>query len=391
MAEDTPQEDKTEEPTARKLEKAREDGQVLRSQDLTTAIVTIGFIATLYFAASVVGPAFVDIFANSFIFERHQAFETNQMIVSLVSQVSKVGVLLVPALIAAVAFAILGAVALDGFIFSWKAVAPKASKINPISGLARIFGLRAIVELFKSLMKFSLVALFGGLYIYFNFDSVMQLSRSHLDLAIEGGLSTVIAGALLTSLALLVIAAIDVPYQRFDFFKKLRMTKQEIKDEMKDIEGQPEVRQRIKQKQREMAEQRMLQDVPKADVVITNPEHFAIALSYNQSSQDAPRVVAKGKGFIAAKIRQLASENDVHIFEAPVLARAIYFTTEIGGSIPAALYMAVAQVIAYVYNLRQIGRDVVKPQKPRPKVPRELRFDESGQVSSDRSKTQRRS
>jgi len=391
MAEDTPQEDKTEEPTARKLEKAREDGQVLRSQDLTTAIVTIGFIATLYFAASVVGPAFVDIFANSFIFERHQAFETNQMIVSLVSQVSKVGVLLVPALIAAVAFAILGAVALDGFIFSWKAVAPKASKINPISGLARIFGLRAIVELFKSLMKFSLVALFGGLYIYFNFDSVMQLSRSHLDLAIEGGLSTVIAGALLTSLALLVIAAIDVPYQRFDFFKKLRMTKQEIKDEMKDIEGKPEVRQRIKQKQREMAEQRMLQDVPKADVVITNPEHFAIALSYNQSSQDAPRVVAKGKGFIAAKIRQLASDNDVHIFEAPVLARAIYFTTEIGGSIPAALYMAVAQVIAYVYNLRQIGRDVVKPQKPRPKVPRELRFDESGQVSSDRSKTQRRS
>ena len=391
MAEDTPQEDKTEEPTARKLEKAREDGQVLRSQDLTTAIVTIGFIATLYFAASVVGPAFVDIFANSFIFERHQAFETNQMIVSLVSQVSKVGVLLVPALIAAVAFAILGAVALDGFIFSWKAVAPKASKINPISGLARIFGLRAIVELFKSLMKFSLVALFGGLYIYFNFDSVMQLSRSHLDLAIEGGLSTVIAGALLTSLALLVIAAIDVPYQRFDFFKKLRMTKQEIKDEMKDIEGQPEVRQRIKQKQREMAEQRMLQDVPKADVVITNPEHFAIALSYNQSSQDAPRVVAKGKGFIAAKIRELASENDVHIFEAPVLARAIFFTTEIGGSIPAALYMAVAQVIAYVYNLRQIGRDVVKPQKPRPKVPRELRFDESGQVTSDSSKTQRRS
>ncbi len=391
MAEDTPQEDKTEEPTARKLEKAREDGQVLRSQDLTTAIVTIGFIATLYFAASVVGPAFVDIFANSFIFERHQAFETNQMIVSLVSQVSEVGVLLVPALVAAVAFAILGAVALDGFIFSWKAVAPKASKINPISGLARIFGLRAIVELFKSLMKFLLVALFGGLYIYFNFDSVMQLSRSHLGLAIEGGLSTVIAGALLTSLALLVIAAIDVPYQRFDFFKKLRMTKQEIKDEMKDIEGQPEVRQRIKQKQREMAEQRMLQDVPKADVVITNPEHFAIALSYNQSSQDAPRVVAKGKGFIAAKIRELASENDVHIFEAPVLARAIYFTTEIGGSIPAALYMAVAQVIAYVYNLRQIGRDVVKPQKPRPKVPRELRFDESGQVTSDSSKTQRRS
>ena len=206
-------------------------------------------------------------------------------------------------------------------------------------------------------------------------------------MAIEGGLSTVMAGALITSLALLLIAAIDVPYQRFDFLKKLKMTKQEIKDEMKDIEGQPEVRQRIKQKQREMAEQRMLQDVPSADVVITNPEHFAIALSYDQSSQDAPRVVAKGKGFIAAKIRELASENDVHIFEAPILARAIFFTTEVGGAIPAALYMAVAQVIAYVYNLRQISREVARPKKPRPKVPRELRFDERGKSTPESNKT----
>ena len=280
---------------------------------------------------------------------------------------------------AAIVLAILGAIALDGFVFSWKAVAPKASKINPISGFARIFGLKALVELVKSLMKFTLVASIGGLYIYFNFDSVMELSRSHLSMAIQGGLSTVIAGALLTSVALLIIAAIDVPYQRFDFFKKLRMTKQEIKDEMKEIEGQPEVRQRIKQKQREMAEQRMLQDVPKADVVITNPEHFSIALSYDQSSEDAPRVVAKGKGFIAAKIREIANDNKVYIFEAPTLARAIYFTTEIGERIPAALYMAVAQVIAYVYNLRQLTPEVAKPKKPKPKVPRELTFDERGQ------------
>ena len=379
MAEDTPQEDKTEEPTARRLEKAREDGQVLRSQDLTTAVVTIGFIATLYFAGNVVGSAYIDIVASSFIFERHQAFETNQMIVSLVSQVAEIGALLIPALMAAIVLAILGAIALDGFVFSWKAVAPKASKINPISGFARIFGLKALVELVKSLMKFTLVASIGGLYIYFNFNSVMELSRSHLSMAIQGGLSTVIAGALLTSVALLIIAAIDVPYQRFDFFKKLRMTKQEIKDEMKEIEGQPEVRQRIKQKQREMAEQRMLQDVPKADVVITNPEHFSIALSYDQSSEDAPRVVAKGKGFIAAKIREIANDNKIYIFEAPTLARAIYFTTEIGERIPAALYMAVAQVIAYVYNLRQLTPEVAKPKKPKPKVPRELTFDERGQ------------
>jgi len=387
MAEDTPQEDKTEEPTERRLEKAREDGQVLRSQDLTIAVVTMGFIGTLYFAGGLMGPKFVDIVAGSFVFERYQAFEPNQMIVRLVNQIAEIGVLLIPIMIAAVIFAILGAIALDGFVFSWKAVAPKASKINPISGLARIFGLRALVELFKSLMKFTLVATIGGLYIYFNFDSVMELSRTYLNGAIQGGLSTVILGALITSAALMIIAAIDVPYQRFDFFKKLRMTKQEIKDEMKEVEGAPEVRQRVKQKQREMAEQRMLEDVPKADVVITNPEHFSVALSYDQGSEDAPRVVAKGKGFIAAKIRELATEHNVHIFEAPVLARAIFFTTDIGARIPAALYMAVAQVIAYVYNLKQFSSEVEKPKKPKPKVPKDLRFDERGQRSLPETKT----
>jgi len=347
----------------------------------------MGFIGTLYFAGGLMGPKFVDIVAGSFVFERYQAFEPNQMIVRLVNQIAEIGVLLIPIMIAAVIFAILGAIALDGFVFSWKAVAPKASKINPISGLARIFGLRALVELFKSLMKFTLVATIGGLYIYFNFDSVMELSRTYLNGAIQGGLSTVILGALITSAALMIIAAIDVPYQRFDFFKKLRMTKQEIKDEMKEVEGAPEVRQRVKQKQREMAEQRMLEDVPKADVVITNPEHFSVALSYDQGSEDAPRVVAKGKGFIAAKIRELATEHNVHIFEAPVLARAIFFTTDIGARIPAALYMAVAQVIAYVYNLKQFSSEVEKPKKPKPKVPKDLRFDERGQRSLPETKT----
>ena len=387
MAEDTPQEDKTEEPTARRLEKAREDGQVLRSQDLTIAVVTMGFIGTLYFAGGVVGPKYMDIVASSFVFERYQAFEPNQMIVGLVNQVTEIGILLIPILIAAVILAILGAVALDGFVFSWKAIAPKASKINPLSGLARIFGIRAVVELFKSVMKFTLVATIGGLYIYLNFEDVMMLSRTHLNGAIQGGLSTVILGALITSFALMIIAAIDVPYQRFEFFRKLRMTKQEIKDEMKEMEGQPEVRQRVKQKQREMAEQRMLDDVPSADVVITNPEHFSVALSYDQDSEDAPRMVAKGKGFIAAKIRELATEHNVYIFEAPVLARAIYFTTDIGARIPAALYMAVAQVIAYVYSLKQISSEVGRPKKPKPKVPKDLNFDELGERSLVETKT----
>ena len=378
MAEDTPQDDKTEEPTARRIEKAREDGQVLRSQELTIAIVTSGFIATLFFAAGILGPTYMDIFTRGFLIERYQVFEPNQMVFEMVSQVSDVGTVLIPLFVTAVVLAIFGATSLDGFVFSWKAVAPKASKINPISGLARIFGLKALVELFKSLMKFLLVAGIGGFYIYINFEEILKLSRIDLHLGIEQGLSLVIIGALFASVSLMVIAAIDVPYQRFEFFKKLRMTKQEIKDEMKEMEGQPEVKQKIKQKQREIAEQKMLQDVPTADVVITNPEHFSVALSYDQSSEDAPRVVAKGKGFIAAKIREIANENKIFIVEAPPLARAIYFTTEVGSRIPAALYMAVAQVIAYVYSLRETGVRPGKPKKLKPKVPKELKFDERG-------------
>lgn len=385
MAEDTPQDDKTEEPTARRLEKAREDGQVLRSQDLTIAVVTSGFIATLYAVGSLLGPQYVDILARSFSFERYEAFEVNQMVVQLASQIMDVGIVISPLFAVAVILAIAGACALDGFVFSWKSIAPKASKINPISGIARIFGLRALVELFKALMKFLLVAGIGGFYIYLNFSDLIELSRSDIVSAIHGGFSVVLLGALLTSFALVIIAAIDVPYQRFEFIKKLRMTKQEIKDEMKELEGQPEVKQKIKQKQREMAEQRMLQDVPKADVIITNPEHFAIALSYDQESEDAPKVVAKGKGFLAGKIREIASEHKIQIFEAPVLARAIYFTTEIGAAIPAALYMAVAQVIAYVFSLNEVGLGVKKPTKPKPKVPRELQFNELGQRPLDKT------
>ena len=385
MAEDTAQDDKTEEPTARRIEKAREDGQVLRSQELTVAVLTSGFIATLFFAAGLLGPTYVDIFTRGFLIERHEVFESNQMVVGMVGQVSDVGMVLIPIFATAIVLAVFGATLLDGFVFSWKAVAPKASKINPISGFARIFGLRALVELFKSLMKFLLVAGIGGLYIYSNFEEIVRFSRLDLHVGIEKGLSSVIVGALFASVSLMIIAAIDVPYQRFEFIKKLKMTKQEIKDEMKEMEGQPEVKQKIKQKQREMAEQKMLQDVPTADVVITNPEHFSVALSYDQSSEDAPRVVAKGKGFIAAKIREIANENKIHIVEAPPLARAIYFTTDVGARIPAALYMAVAQVIAYVYSLKDSGVGPGKPKKLKAKVPKELRFDERGKTPAGNS------
>jgi flagellar biosynthetic protein FlhB len=382
MAEES-QDDKTEEPTARRLEKAKEDGQVLRSQDMTIAAVTATVIAAMYLGGFWMGPRFVDTFTEALTIPSNYAFEANLALNRLSILALDSFVTVIPVFVLAIVAAIGSATALGGFVFSAKAFAPKASKLNPIKGMSRIFGLKALVELSKALLKFSLVAGIGGSYLYFNFDTIMSVGDMPIDRAIAQSVETVLLGALVATVALVLIALIDVPYQRYEFIKKLKMTKQEIKDEMKDIEGQPEVRQRIRAKQREMAQQRQLDDVPSADVVVTNPQHFAVALVYEMDKEEAPRVVAKGKNFMAKKIRERAGENSVEIFEAPLLARALYFTSDVGMYIPHGLFHAVAQVIAYVYSLNSVAPDGQKMTKPKPKVPEELIFDESGRRSSD--------
>ena len=378
MAEETPQDDKTEEPTARRLEKAREDGQVLRSQDLTIAVVTTGFLVSIYLLGFYLGPALLELYGASLIISSVPLGEPSNLITRFAGFASEAYLTLLPVFGLAILFAIGGATSLDGFVFSGKALAPKISKLNPIKGFERIFGLKALVELVKSMLKFLLVGGIAAIYFYANYNQIVALSRGDTISAIYSGISFVLFGAIIICSALAVIAAIDVPYQRYDFIKKLKMSKQEIKDEFKEMEGQPEVRQKIKQKQREMAEQRMLQDVPKADVIITNPEHFAVALKYDADAGTAPVLLAKGKGLIAQKIREIASANKIHLFEAPPLARALYFTTEIGGFIPKALYISVAQVIAYVYGLEAMKNEETKPDKPVPKVPKDYQFNEQG-------------
>ena len=377
MAEES-QDDKTEEPTARRLEKAKEDGQVLRSQDMTIAAVTGSVIASLYLGGFWMGPRFVDTFAEALTIPANYAFEANLATNRLSALTLESFVTVIPVFALAIVAAIGSATALGGFVFSAKAFAPKASKLNPIKGMSRIFGLKALVELGKSVAKFSLVASIGGSYLYFNFDSIMQVGNGPINNAIGQSVETVLLGALVATVALVIIAMIDVPYQRYEFIKKLKMTKQEIKDEMKDIEGQPEVKQRIRAKQREMAQQRQLDDVPSADVVITNPQHFAVALVYEMDKEDAPRVVAKGKNFMAKRIRERATDNSVEIFESPLLARALYFTCDVGMYIPAGLFHAVAQVIAYVYSLNSVSADGQRMTKPKPQIPDDMVFDESG-------------
>ena len=377
MAEES-QDDKTEEPTARRLEKAKEDGQVLRSQDMTIAAVTGSVIASLYLGGFWMGPRFVDTFAEALTLPANYAFEANLATNRLSALSLDSFVTVIPVFALAIVAAIGSATALGGFVFSAKAFAPKASKLNPIKGMSRIFGLKALVELGKSVAKFSLVASIGGSYLYFNFDSIMQVGNGPINNAIGQSVETVLLGALVATVALVIIAMIDVPYQRYEFIKKLKMTKQEIKDEMKDIEGQPEVKQRIRAKQREMAQQRQLDDVSTADVVITNPQHFAVALVYEMDREDAPRVLAKGKNFMAKRIRERATDNNVEIFESPLLARALYFTCDVGMYIPAGLFHAVAQVIAYVYSLNSVSADGQRMTKPKPQIPDDMVFDESG-------------
>lgn len=255
---------------------------------------------------------------------------------------------------------------------------PKPSRMNPLSGLARMFSLKSLVELLKALGKF-LIVLGVALLVLLSYEKeLISISKQGLEMAIIHSMEIVGWCTLWMACGLIVIAALDVPFQWWENRKQLMMTKQEVRDEYKDIEGKPEVKARIRRMQREMAERRMMQAIPTADVVITNPTHFAVALKYDPEKAKAPIVVAKGGDFLALKIREIAQEHQVSLLESPTLARAIYFSTELDREIPAGLYVAVAQVLAYVYQLRRYQAG--KGQKPDPlrdlPIPDDLRRDD---------------
>jgi flagellar biosynthetic protein FlhB len=290
--------------------------------------------------------------------------------------------LVLPVMAVTAVVAILASGATGGFHFSMKSVAPKFSKLSPMQGFKRMLGTHAAVELIKSLAKFTLVA--GVLWALADkhMNDLIRLGNMSLEPALAAAGSLLTESALWLTLSLVLIAAIDAPYQRWSYIKRLRMTKQEVKDEMKDMEGRPEVKQQIRRRQREMANARMMQSVKDADVVITNPEHFAIALSYDPTSDGAPIMLAKGADHMAARIREEARLNGVEIFSSPQLARALYFTTEVTQTIPEALYHAVAPVIAYVFSLAQVRPGVEPMPRPQPKVPPAMRFNAKGELEN---------
>jgi flagellar biosynthetic protein FlhB len=373
-------EQKTEEPTARRLKRARDEGQVARSVELSAAAVMMAATLMLF----TMGGAWIKIlstyFAAGFTFDR-KVLETPALLpAAFATQLTHAFLLVLPVMLLTLGVAVLASGAIGGYLFSMGSVLPKFSKLSPLSGFKRMFGANAAVELIKAILKFSIVSGVLVLLINYHFSELLLLGSMGLKpgLALAGKL--IAESALWLTFSLVFIAMIDVPYQRYSFMKRMRMTKQEIRDEMKDMEGQPEVKAQIRRRQREVANSRMMQKVKEADVIITNPEHFAIALSYDPTSDGAPILIAKGADHMAARIREEAKNHSVEIFSAPQLARALYFTTNVDQPIPDALYYAVAQVIAYVFSLGQVRPGIPSMTRPQPKIPESMMFDADGKL-----------
>jgi len=375
--------EQTEEPTARKLRNARDEGQVARSVELPAAAVTIGAILVLFFMGGYWIKQMAEIFASGFKFDRKSLDNPDLMVTAFAHQLGEAFMLIVPVLLVTAIMAILSSGATGGYLFSLKSTLPNFGKLSLFSGFKRMFGANAAIELIKAILKFSLVAVVLWALVSRQMDKMMQLGQMAIEPALASAGWMIAESALWLSLSLLVIALIDAPYQRFAFMKQMRMTKQEVKDEMKDMEGRPEVKQQIRRRQREMANNRMLQKVKDADVVITNPEHFAVALSYDPTGDGAPILLAKGSDHLAARIREEAQKHGVEMFAAPPLARALYFSTEVDHPVPEALYLAVAQVIAYVFGLADVRPGVAPLAKPQPKVPASMMFDSDGKLMAN--------
>ena len=382
MSDKDSSEEREEEPTAKRLEKGREDGQVARSQELGVAAMMIGVAFFLYLFGSYFIADLTEVFASGFTFDRKAVFDTSLLVPAFGIQAFDSFMVVVPIFVLAVLIAFASAGVMGGYIFSLKAIAPKASKINPLAGFKRMFGMKAVVDLTKALSKFVLIALVLYLVVSENFDMLIKLGFMDLEPAMAEGGRIIAFGTLLVTLTLIVAAAIDIPYQLYTHNKQMKMTKQEVKDEMKDTEGRPEVKAQIRRKQREIATGMMMSAIADADVVIVNPEHFAVALSYDPSKNGAPIMVAKGADLLAQAIRERAKEEGVPLFSSPVLARSIFYTTEINQSVPESLYYAVAQVIAYIFNLNSFERGAQTAKKPDPKVPDDMRYNADGTPTS---------
>ncbi|QUJ66687.1 flagellar biosynthesis protein FlhB [Photobacterium sp. GJ3] len=375
MAESDGQE-RTEQATPRRLQQAREKGQVPRSRELASVAVLVAGAVSLMWFGEMLAIAMSEVMRKLFSLSREEVLDFNKLLSLTGDAILHILWPLMLVLVFLFVAALIGASALGGISISTEAARPKFSRMNPLSGLKRMVGKQSAVELVKSILKVALVAGVAYFLMYSSLEDFFQLSIETYPGNYFHALDILLRFVLLICCSLLVVVAIDVPFQIWQHNEQLKMTKQEVKDEYKDVEGKPEVKGRIRMLQREMAQRRMMAEVPKADVVITNPEHFSVALRYDPKLDRAPVVVAKGTDHMAMKIREIANEYKIDIVPAPPLARSIYHSTELEQQIPDGLFAAVAQVLAYVFQLKQYRRGHGKRPKLSPvamDIPPELR------------------
>jgi flagellar biosynthetic protein FlhB len=369
--------EKTEQPTAKKLSDARKKGQIARSKDLGTMFVLVGSAVAMLLMGNSLAQALSKVMKRLFSLTRDEAMDVNALFLVINGAIGSVVWPMLWIFIIIIVAAFIGNTMLGGMSFSWEAMAPKASKLSPLAGFKRMFGVQAGVELIKSILKFFVVFTVAFLLLSGLFEQILGLSLETIPTNFGHAVNMLLWMFLVLALSIGIIAIIDAPYQIWNHTKQLKMTKQEIKDEHKNTEGNPEIKGRIRRTQYEMSQRRQMAEVPNADVVITNPSHYSVALKYDASVGGAPVLIAKGIDEMAMHIRTIAKEHNVEILQSPALARSLYYTAEVDQDIPEELFAAVAQVLAFIYQLNEHKKGRAKRPVPVAKdlpIPDEFKY-----------------
>ena len=382
MSESDNSQEKSQEATEKRKQDTRKKGQIPRSRDFNTMMLTLAGAVLLFLTGPHIVQAMQDGMAQLLSPSRVEAMNL-ELIIRLARDVGyHILLSLLPLFIGLFIVALLTPILLGGWNFATESLKFKGERISFLKGMKRMFSIRSLTELIKSIAKFSLILVFGCIMIWGYRHNLLGLSDIATASAVATGFHILGITFIVVVVPLVIVAALDVPFQLWEHNRKLKMSLKEVKDEQKESEGDPYLKARVREVQRQMAQTRMMNDIPDADVVITNPTHYAVALRYQDGLDAAPRLIAKGRVYVAEQIRERAVANRITLMSAPPLARALYFNTEIGNEIPAGLYIAVAKVLAYVFQLKQFQAGVSAAPTPLEElpIPEELRYDEQTQT-----------
>lgn len=373
MAGNDSSQERTEEPTEKKLRESREKGQIPRSREFNTMAIMIVGSAVLWMQGAGMAADLQNMLRSSFSIERADLLADHVLFRQMTRVTIEALLVIIPLLAVLFVIALFSPMILGGWSFSLDAVRPKWERVSPMSGLKRMFSVKSLMELLKGILKVVLIgSIATGLIALFR-EKLLVIGSMPLVHAVEEAGSLLLISFIAMSCGLAAIAAIDAPFQVWEFKKQQKMSVQEVRDESKETNGKPEVKQRIRQLQMQYAQQRMIEQVPQADVIITNPTHFSVALKYDPNNMEAPQLLAKGTEEFALRIREVAKKHRVPIVRVPPLARALFYSTRIDSQIPGPLYLAVAQILAFVQQVRIARREgVPPPPMPRTKVPEDF-------------------